>query len=188
MANTLVAQAVEVTEQEHSLGELSRANLQTAKSLFESNGIVVWRCLWGNRDLDHETLNLLGSLPTEKNFIYVNARSLLPREIVNNKFMTAFLASQFPTARLLQIYARHATTTGTISLRSSDAVAPLLVQVIIAHDEHPLSVKIDCGGSCIHLKGNGLAVVRYSARDITIHIESRNYTVVTLDYALSGET
>lgn len=187
MANTSAAEAVEVTEQEHRLGELSSANLQSAKSLFESNGVVAWQCLWDDRDLDRETLNLLGSLPTEKNFIYVNARSVLPREIVNNKFMTTFLASRFPTARLLQIYARHATTTGTISLRSSDAVAPLLVQVIIAHDENPLSMKIDCEGHCIRLNGNGLAVVRYSATDITIHIESRNYSVVTLDYALSGE-
>lgn len=69
----------------------------------------------------------------------------------------AFLASQFPIARLLQIYARHATTIGTISVRSSDAVAPLLVQMIIAHDEHPLSVKIDHGSSCSYLKGYGLA-------------------------------
>jgi hypothetical protein len=41
MANTSVAEEVEVTEQEHNLGELSRANLETAKGLFEWHGIVV---------------------------------------------------------------------------------------------------------------------------------------------------
>lgn len=118
--------------------------------------------------------------------------------------MTAFLTSHFPTAKLLQIYARHATRTGPISLRSPDAIAPLLIQVIIAHDKDSLSVKINCGGRCTHMKGNGLAyvfsfpqilaailtqvqnsVVRYSAIDITIHVESENYSVVTMDYALS---
>ncbi|KFY31310.1 hypothetical protein V493_01222 [Pseudogymnoascus sp. VKM F-4281 (FW-2241)] len=59
---------------------------------------------------------------------------------------------------------------------------------IIAHDKDPISMKIDCGGRSTYLKGNGLAVVRYSAIDITIHVESESYSVVTLDYTLSGET
>ncbi|KFZ01161.1 hypothetical protein V500_00865 [Pseudogymnoascus sp. VKM F-4518 (FW-2643)] len=187
MANTSIEAIVEVTEQERTLGELSKANLQAARSLFESNGFVAWQCLWvrDERDFDRDTLDVLRSLPTEKDFIYVNTRSLLPREIIYNKFMTAFLTSHFPTAKLLQIYARHATRTGPISLRSPDAIAPLLIQVIIAHDKDSLSVKIDCGGRCTHMKGNGLAVVRYSAIDITIHVESENYSVVTMDYALS---
>ncbi|KFY68712.1 hypothetical protein V496_00856 [Pseudogymnoascus sp. VKM F-4515 (FW-2607)] len=164
MANTSIEATIEVTEQERTLGELSRANLQAARRLFKSNG-----------------------LPTENDFIYVNTRSLLPREIIYNKFITAFLTSHFPTAKLLQIYARHATRSGAISLRSPDAIAPLLIQVIIAYGKDPISVKIDCGGCCTHLKGNGLAVVRYSAIDITIHVESENYSVVTMDYALSEE-
>ncbi|KFY02116.1 hypothetical protein V490_00616 [Pseudogymnoascus sp. VKM F-3557] len=190
MADTSIEATIEVTEQERTLGELSRANLQAARRLFESNGFVAWQCLWvrDERDFDRDTLDVLRSLPTEKDFIYVNTRSLLPREIINNKFMTAFLTSHFPSAKLLQIYARHATRTGAISLRSPDAIAPLLIQVIIAHDKDPISMKIDCGGRCTHLKGNGLAVVRHSAIDITIHIESENYSVVTLDYTLSGET
>jgi hypothetical protein len=73
------------------------------------------------------------------------------------QFMKSFLASQFPTARLLQIYARHATTTGTISLRSPNAVAPLLVQFILAHDQDLLSMRVDCESCCINLKGYGLA-------------------------------
>ncbi|CZR56281.1 uncharacterized protein PAC_06169 [Phialocephala subalpina] len=87
MANTSFADVVEVTEQEHTLGELSKANLQIAKSLFESNGVVAWRCLWPRNDkkVERETLDALGILPPEKNFIYVNTRSLLPREIVYNK-------------------------------------------------------------------------------------------------------
>ena len=32
------------------------------------------------------------------------------------------------------------------------------------------------------------SVVRHSAADVTIHTESRNYTVITLDYALLTET
>jgi len=187
MASTSTADAVEITEKEHGLGELSSANLQTAKSLFNSYGVVVWRCLWpqgGTQDLEREALNVLDNLPAEDNFIYVTARSLLPREIVYNKFITGFLTSQFPRAKLLQIYARHATAAGTISLQSSKAVAPLLVQLIISNDEHPLSMEINCGGHPIHLKGNGLAVVRYSSTDMRIHLESSNYTVVTLDYTI----
>ncbi|KAL5347674.1 hypothetical protein ACLOAV_007083 [Pseudogymnoascus australis] len=159
MANTSIEETVEITEQERTFGELSRANLQAAKSLFQSNGFVAWQCLWDrdDQDFDRDTLNILRSLPTEKDFIYVNARSLLPRDIIYNKFMTAFLTSHFPTAKLLQIYARHAMRTGAISLRSPDAIAPLLIQVIIAHDKDPLSMKIDCGGRCTRLKGNGLA-------------------------------
>lgn len=44
-------------------------------------------CLWDrdDRDFDRDTLNILRSLPTEKDFIYVNARSLLPRDIIYNK-------------------------------------------------------------------------------------------------------
>lgn len=80
-------ETVEITEQERTFGELSRANLQAAKSLFESNGFVAWQCLWDrdDRDFDRDTLNILRSLPTEKDFIYVNARSLLPRDIIYNK-------------------------------------------------------------------------------------------------------
>jgi hypothetical protein len=87
MANTSFANVVEVTEQEHTLGELSKANLQIAKGLFESNGVVAWRCLWPKNDkkVERDTLDALGILPTEKNFIYVNTRSVLPREIVYNK-------------------------------------------------------------------------------------------------------
>ena len=88
MANIPVAEAVEITEQEHTSGEVSGVNLQTAKSLFDLNRIVAWRYLWSlddDRDLGHETMDLLGSLPTENDFIHVNARSLLPHKIVNNK-------------------------------------------------------------------------------------------------------
>jgi len=87
MANKSAIEAVEISEIEHNLGELSSANLHTAKTLFNSHGFVAWRCLWSSdrRDVDRETLNVLGSLPTENNFIYVKARSLLPREIVYNK-------------------------------------------------------------------------------------------------------
>lgn len=87
MANTSIEAIVEVTEQERTLGELSKANLQAARSLFESNGFVAWQCLWvrDERDFDRDTLDVLRSLPTEKDFIYVNTRSLLPREIIYNK-------------------------------------------------------------------------------------------------------
>lgn len=87
MANTSVAKSVEVTEQEHNLGELSGANLETAKSLFELHGVVTWQSLWLRHDQnpDQEALNRLGSLPTENSFIYVKTRSALPQEIVNNK-------------------------------------------------------------------------------------------------------
>mgnify|MGYP001596979780 FL=1 len=87
MANTSIEAIVEVTEQERTLGELSKANLQAARSLFESNGFVGWQCLWvrDERDFDRDTLDVLRSLPTEKDFIYVNSRSLLPREIIYNK-------------------------------------------------------------------------------------------------------
>jgi hypothetical protein len=74
-----------------NLGELSSTNLHTAKTLFSSHGFVAWWCLWSsdNRDVDRETLNVLGSLLTENNFIYVKARSLLPQEIVYNKVRRA---------------------------------------------------------------------------------------------------
>lgn len=87
MANTSIEAIVEVTEQERTLGELSRANLQAARSLFESNGFVAWQCLWvrDERDFDRDTLDVLRSLPTGGDFIYVNTRSLLPREVIYNK-------------------------------------------------------------------------------------------------------
>jgi hypothetical protein len=87
MADRSTIEAVKISEIEHNLGELSSANLHIAKTLFDSNGFVAWQYLWSRnkRDLERETLNVLGSLPTENNFAYVKARSLLPREIVYNK-------------------------------------------------------------------------------------------------------
>lgn len=87
MANASAAEAVEISEIEHNLGEFSSANLDTAKTLFNLNGFVAWRSLWlgDNRDVERETLSVLHSLPTENDFTYVKARSLLPREIVYNK-------------------------------------------------------------------------------------------------------
>ncbi|KAH6668262.1 hypothetical protein B0J14DRAFT_600234 [Halenospora varia] len=159
MANASATEAVNISKIEHNLGVLSSANLQTAKIFINSDGFVAWRSLWpqGGTEVESEASRVLRGLPTENNFTYVKARSLLPREIVYNKFLTAFLEAKFPTGTLLQIYARQATTAGTISLQSSDAIAPVLVQIIIAHDELPLSMKIECGSRFIHLKGNGLA-------------------------------
>lgn len=87
MASKSIPEAVKVSEQEHTVGQLSKANLQNVKSLLESNGMVAWRCLWPRteKEVERETLDVLGSLPTEKHFIYVNTRSLLPRDIVYNK-------------------------------------------------------------------------------------------------------
>jgi hypothetical protein len=87
MATAFSETTVNVTEQEHILGELSEANLQTAKTLFDSKGCVVWQCVWPRNaeEVERETLNVLGSLRTENNFIYVQNRSLLPREIMCNK-------------------------------------------------------------------------------------------------------
>jgi hypothetical protein len=86
MAGKSIPEAVEVSEQEHTVGELSNANLQSAKSSLESSGMVAWRCLWPrNKEIERETLDVLGSLPTEKNFIHVNTRSLLPRHIIYNR-------------------------------------------------------------------------------------------------------
>lgn len=68
-----------------------------------------------------------------------------------------FLASHFPTAKLLQIYARHATKTGAISIQSSNAVASLIIQMIIPHGDHPLSLEIDSGARSFLLNGDGLA-------------------------------
>jgi hypothetical protein len=87
MADIFTIEAVKISDIEHSLQELSSTNLHIAKTLFDSNGFVAWQCLWSRdkRDVERETLNVLGSLPTENKFTYVKARSLLPREIVHNK-------------------------------------------------------------------------------------------------------
>jgi hypothetical protein len=177
MANASAAEVVDISEIEHNLAELSNANLHTAKTFFNSNGFVAWRSLWlrDERDVERETSNALRSLPAENHFTYVKARSLLPRDIVYNKvrrvlesvsftisltsdqFLTTFLEAQFPTAQLLQIYARQATTAGAIFLQSTNAIAPVLVQIIVPHQEVPLSIKIESGGRHMHLTGNGLA-------------------------------
>ncbi|KAB8257969.1 hypothetical protein BDV32DRAFT_126482 [Aspergillus pseudonomiae] len=182
MAPTSAIEAVEISEKEHHIGRLSEQNLQVAKDVFELHGIVAWQNLWNVRKVDCETLRRLDSLPTEKNFILVNARSLLPSDVVSNRFVMAFLESQFPNRKLLQIYARHATTTGTLSLQSSNAIAPLLVQAIISRGGHPISMKLGCGDQYVHLTSNGVCVVRYSSTEVTVHVDSPNYTVVTLDY------
>jgi len=103
MADISAIEAVEISKIEHNLGELSSANLYIAKTLFDSNGFVAWQCLWSQdkRDVERETLNVLGSLSTENNFTYVKARSLLPREIVYNKFLTSFLEAHIPAVKLL---------------------------------------------------------------------------------------
>jgi hypothetical protein len=62
MADISAIEAVEISEIEHNLGELSSANLHIAKTLFDSNGFVAWQCLWSRdkRDGERETLNVLG--------------------------------------------------------------------------------------------------------------------------------
>lgn len=92
MANVSTSEPIEITTQEHALGELSKANLQGAKSLFESNGIIAWRYLWpqeSDQDINQETLKVLSGLPKENDFIYVNSRRLLPTELVSNEVKRA---------------------------------------------------------------------------------------------------
>lgn len=148
--------AIKITDQEHQIGALSNQNTQAAKDLFQLNGVIPWVNLWHGQRVDREALQRLDSLPTENGFICVHARSLLPSDIVNNSLVTAFLESLFPNLKLLQIYARHATTTSTLSLQSSNAIAPLLFQVIIPCEGRPMSMKLNCGGQHIQLTGSGL--------------------------------
>ncbi|KAH6668360.1 hypothetical protein B0J14DRAFT_566891 [Halenospora varia] len=122
MANASATEAVNISEIEHNLGVLSSANLQTAKIIINSDGFVAWRSLWPR-----------GGTEVESEAAWSSNREQF-------HFLTAFLEAKFPTGTLLQIYA---TTAGTISLQSSDAIAPVLVQIIIAHDELPLSTSYD---------------------------------------------
>jgi hypothetical protein len=86
MAKTSSGDVVEVTDQDHAVGDLSNSSLQTAEICFDLRGIVAWRHLWQrNEDVERQTLDILRGLPTEKNFIYVRTRSQLPLDIVYNK-------------------------------------------------------------------------------------------------------
>jgi hypothetical protein len=87
MANAFPEDVIEVTQQEHTAGDLLKSSLQTSENLFDLHGVVAWQNLWQGNDkkVERQTLNVLRNLTTEDNFIYVGTRSLLPPDIVCNR-------------------------------------------------------------------------------------------------------
>ncbi|KIW88096.1 uncharacterized protein Z519_11206 [Cladophialophora bantiana CBS 173.52] len=193
--NTIV-----LSEAECSVG-LSEAHLQQARELHSKWGYVTLQNIWtvsGSEDIERRTAQVLYSLPQDGGYIHIKRRSLLPQEIASKRVRRISATSSmiqaqklrvldfivqgcFPRAKLLQLYARNATRTDTLSIKDEKAIAGLLFQIVVPlRRPSPVLRLQDEGG--FELAGHGNVVVRDREASLTITVDSKDYAIVTLDY------